>query len=249
MANSDKVKEFYDGFSKNILINEFYNFSLRQDAIRKLCSAYIPKGARILEMGCGVGIVTKHIQKDASFVLSVDISQANVRTAGVYAAKENTKFDIVDITKETEKVKSFGKFDAVLIFDVIEHIEKENYKELFAVIEDLLSEKGMVLLTYPAPQYQEYLKANNPKALQVIDQTVLLTDILNQTKLYPYYYSYKDIWDKDQYIHLVLKKNISYPVVHNKGLIGGLAYRIKKYTWRLRHVFIKKRINELFSDK
>lgn len=250
MVTSEKVKDFYDGFSKNILRNEFYNYSLRQDAIKKLCRKYIPHNARILEMGCGVGIITKFVQKNAEFVLAVDISSTNVGVAQIYADSENTKFDVIDITKETDKIKSFGKFDVILIFDVIEHIEKSNYKQLFSILEDLLTDSGIILLTYPSAEYQQHLKNHNPQALQVIDQEVYLTDILNSiTRLFPYYYSYKHIWDKDQYIHLVLKSNVNYPVKYNRGLWDNISYRLKKYSWRYSNTSVKKRINEFLSKK
>lgn len=249
MPTSDNIKNYYNDFSKDILIRDFHFYNLRQGAIKRLCKQYIPRNARILEIGCGVGIITKFVQKDAAFVLSLDISDVNVSVARLTAKSDNTRFEVLDITKEAEKIKNYGKFDVVLIFDVIEHIEKENYARFFSVLEEMLSDSGMILLTYPSPQYQEYLKENDPKSLQIVDQVVLLKDILNVTKLFPYSYSYKHVNHKNQYIHLVLKSRVDYSVKNSRSFWEAFSYRVKKYSWRYSNILVKKRINELFQKK
>lgn len=249
MPTSDNIKNYYNEFSKDMLIKDFHFYNLRQGAIKKLCKRYIPRNARILEIGCGVGIITKFVQKDATFVLSLDISDVNVSVARLTAKSDNTRFEVIDITKDADKIRSYGKFDVVLIFDVIEHIEKGNYAKFFSVLEELLSDSGMILLTYPSPQYQKYLKEHDPKSLQIVDQIVLLPDILNVTKLLPYSYSYQHIWYKNQYIHLVLKSSIDYTAESSRSIWEAFSYRVKKYSWRYSNILVKKRINELFQKK
>lgn len=247
MITADQVKKYYNHFSETSLKNDFYSFSPRQDKIKKLCKKFIPDGSKILEIGSGVGITTKYIQKSADSVVSIDISESNVNVARLYANSPNTKFEVVNIIDEPDKIKKYGTFDAVLLFDVIEHIPKESYKILFSLIESVLNSSGIVLITYPSPEYQDYLRENDKKALQIIDQNVAFTDIADSTKLLPYYFNYKTIWTDNQYIHFVLKAGFKYKPHRSKSIFEYFDYRVKKYYWRLSHFFILKKVNSYFT--
>ena len=76
-------------------------------------------------------------------------------------------------------------FDAILVPDVLEHIPKERQRALFERIENLLGPRGIVLITYPSPEYQEYLRRERPELLQVVDETLRLSEILAITSLRP----------------------------------------------------------------
>jgi len=249
VKTGESVKEFYDEFAGRMLLNDFHNYNMRQGAIKSLCDKFIPIGSKILEIGCGLGIITKHLQKKALSITALDISEQNIKIASSFAANPNTTFHILNILEDIEEVKNFGKFNVVVLFDVIEHISKSSYKNLFELIELVLNDQGTVLLTYPSPEYQKFLKQNKVEALQIIDETVLLGDILNSTKLSLYYFSYKNIWDHNQYIHLVLKKNINYKPKYNLKFIDNIIYKIKKYTWRYSHkLFLRKTKKSLLNQ-
>ena len=66
MVIETETKSFYDEFSKNVLMNDFRSINLRHEAIKNLCKQFIPKGAKVLEIGCGVGIISKYLQKFVS---------------------------------------------------------------------------------------------------------------------------------------------------------------------------------------
>ncbi len=80
-------------------------------------------------------------------------------------------------TRRTSSPPS-GPSTSIVLPDVIEHVPLELHGRLFAAVERILARPGRVLLTYPSPEYQEYLKKNEPKALQLVDETVELEDIL-----------------------------------------------------------------------
>jgi 2-polyprenyl-3-methyl-5-hydroxy-6-metoxy-1,4-benzoquinol methylase len=237
-----EVKEYYDEFADRVLLSDFRYLNLRQEAIKELCTRYVPRGARVLEIGCGVGIIAKHLQGIASYVLGVDISERNVEIARVYAASPKCDFIVLDVIEQAAELDKRGEFDVVLLPDVIEHIPKIRYRELFATIERRLTSDGRVLLTYPSPEYQEFLRKNKPDVLQVVDETVFLTDILDITSLTPLFFGYRDIWQRYQYSHLVLSAGLSFD---DSGLDSSwaqdLRYRIRKYRWRASNrSFLKK---------
>lgn len=249
MKNSESVKKFYDEFAGRMLLNDFHNYNLRHSAIKNFCDNFIPAGSRILEIGCGLGIISKHLQKKALSITALDISEQNIKIASSFAAKSNSLFRVLNVIDDVKKIKNFGKFDVVVIFDVIEHISQKLYKNLFELIESVLSENGTVLLSYPSPEYQMFLKGNKSEALQIIDETVFLNDILNSTKLFLYYFSYKNVWDYNQYIHLVLKKNIDYYPKFKLKFWSHINYKIKKYSWRYSHKLFKIKAKKILSGR
>lgn len=246
MTTPSDVKEFYDEFAGRVLMRDFYFLNLRQDAIRRLCKKFIKRNDRVLEIGCGVGIITKYLQSISSYVLAVDIGENNVRIAREYAASRNCEVRRLDIIEEADKLGSDQKFDVVLLPDVIEHIPKSNYRKLFATIEGVLADGGRVIITHPTPEVQEYLKAHKPEVMQVVDEHVELSDILGATSLKPVFFSYRDISGRNEYVHLVLTSNREYSEAGpKKSVVDHFVYRLRKYRWRFSNLAFLKRIRKL----
>jgi hypothetical protein len=131
--------------------------------------------------------------------------------------------------------------------DVLEHIPKARQRDLFARIENLLGPRGVVLITYPSPEYQEYLRRDRPELLQVVDETLRFSEILAITSLRPAYFSYVDAGEKNQYVHLVLAAAADYsPETPPIGCAGRAVRRARKILWRLRNeAFLRKVKNAL----
>lgn len=149
MSRPIDVKQFYNEFSKSTLFEDFHRLNLRQEKIKSLCNRFIPPGAKILEIGCGVGIITKHIERRASEVVAIDISDMNVRFAALYVRSKKVVFRARDLLNGVDELKQYGPFNVVLLADVIEHIPKEKYKEVFKLIENILAKNGKVIITFP----------------------------------------------------------------------------------------------------
>jgi 2-polyprenyl-3-methyl-5-hydroxy-6-metoxy-1,4-benzoquinol methylase len=231
-----EIKEFYDRFSSDVLLDDFQRLNLRQEAVKALCSEFVPRGARVLEIGCGVGINAKHVLKRASRFVGVDLSERSIEVAREYAASPKAEFRVLDVVERGEELVSLGPFDVVVLPDVIEHIPKNRYAGLFAVIERVLARPGWVLLTYPSPEYQRYLRENEPAALQIVDEVVAVEEILGRTALELVLFRYRNIWHKHQYVHVVLTTDRSYePGELARTPAQRLAYRLKKRWWRIRN--------------
>lgn len=234
MSDSSDVKSFYDEFATSTLLRDFRYLNLRQEAIKDLCRRFIPEGGRVLEIGCGVGIIAKFLRSRVSYLLGVDISDSNVRLARAYAGGGSVEFKVLDVIEEAHELEPHGRFDAILMPDVIEHIPKSAYGSLFSTIDKHLAEDGKLILTFPSPEYQEYLKARRPDALQVIDETVVPEELSAATSLKIVYLAYRDVWSKNQYVHLVLSRKQDYSDEHlPQSFVHRVVYRIKKYRWRL----------------
>lgn len=242
MGLSNNIKTFYETFSRDVLLKDFYNLNLRQQAIIDLCSRFIPNGASILEIGCGVGIISRHLQRRASQVVSVDIGETNIKIAKMYTKSPKVEFKIMDITEDISNLAQYGSFEAILLADVIEHIPKEKRSALFKNIERLLAVNGLVLLTFPSPQYQEYIKLHNPESIQIVDEKIWLSDIIAVTSLSPLYFSYCDAWGKNQYIHLVLSPRIDYSTEKISNVLEKIIYKIRNVLWRCSNAFFLRKV-------
>jgi SAM-dependent methyltransferase len=85
--------------------------------VEDLCR-WLPRGARLLELGCGSGQSTKLLAERGIDVLGTDLSPRFV--ARCAAAYPNLAFEVVDITRRTPLPGS--SFDAITSFAVLEHV-------------------------------------------------------------------------------------------------------------------------------
>ncbi len=246
MINQDDIKKYYEGVPEHKLFKNYQILNLRQEAIKKLCDKYIPNNSKILEIGCGDGIITKYIaKKKKSKLVSMDLSEKKIKIASVYVGSLCCEFKVADIFDIYRELEQYGKFEVILLFDIIEHIPKEKHASLFKIIENLLAPSGLVLITYPSPEYQEFIRRNNFEELQIVDESIKLSDILNITYLDPLYFVYKNIWGMNQYVHLVLKSGIDYYPVVRKNILKKIEYKVKGSIWRIKNYFIINKIKNI----
>lgn len=245
MINSNTVRQYYNTFSSQTLLRDFVQLNPRQQAIKHLCAEYLNPGLRVLEIGCGAGILTNFLSKNAAHVTAVDISDANIAIASAYNHKRtNIRFLLQDILTDASEIEQGKPYHFVLFADVIEHIPLEKHPQVFNLVEKILSEQGVLVLTLPTPEYQRYLKAHNPGALQVIDEEVELSHILTHTTLRPIYFKYQHIWLKNQYMHVVLARDTKIMPKSAQPIPIRMLNRVKKILWRTRNHFFLRNIKE-----
>lgn len=240
-----ETKEFYDEFSQSVMLKYFRQVNSRLEGVKKLCDKNIQDGAKILEVGCGVGILTKHLQKRANQIVSVDISETGLMIARDYAHHSNTDFYLLNVLENSEPVEKYGLFDAVVVADVIEHIPKEQHPEFFKLLGGLLSTSGVLILTFPSSQHQMYLTEREPEKLQIIDEIVSVGEILEATNLWPFAINYYDADGENKYIHMVLRARINYS--SNKLTdFQKLVRRVQNVFWAVQNRgFVKNIQNKL----
>lgn len=242
MNKNSGTKDYYDDFSQRVLIQDFRYLNLRHEAIKSLYRRFVPPGARVLDIGCGVGILARFLQQFTSFILAVDISEENVRVAKEYAASDCCEVRMLDVIHQAAELESYEKFDVAVLPDVIEHIPKENYAALFKSIENVLTPGGRIILTFPSPEMQSYLEMENPQALQLHEEKIEITDILGVTALKPIYFSYKSVFSPNDYVHLVLSARREFsPSPSKPPPLRWIIHRMKKYIWRMSNFqFLRK---------
>ncbi|MSU73826.1 class I SAM-dependent methyltransferase [Candidatus Kaiserbacteria bacterium] len=105
----DAIAEDYDYWKKK---NAYYHENLKA-----LYGEYIPKGERVLEIGCGTGDILARLEPKEG--RGVDVSEEMVEIARrKYSGKPNLQFEREDIF---ESAKMFG-YPYIFLADVLEHV-------------------------------------------------------------------------------------------------------------------------------
>ena len=78
------------------------------------------KGLKVLDIGCGGGLVSVPIYNMGANVTGLDASENNIKTAKAYAKRKD--LDIKFVHSEIENLKSREKFDIILALEIVEHV-------------------------------------------------------------------------------------------------------------------------------
>ncbi len=91
------------------------HFSLNERDLRPL------KGMRVLDIGCGGGLLCEPMSRMGADVLGADASEKNIKTAMVHAREHRLAIDYRAVTAE-QLADDGEQFDIVLNMEVVEHV-------------------------------------------------------------------------------------------------------------------------------
>lgn len=80
------------------------------------------KGLRILDIGCGGGLISEPLTRLGAQMTSIDAAERNVKTALTHAAEQNLEIDYRATTIEELCETEIAPFDVVLNLEVVEHV-------------------------------------------------------------------------------------------------------------------------------
>ncbi len=84
-------------------------------------------GLKILDVGCGGGLISEPFARMGADVTAIDASEKNIQVAKIHAEKSELKINYLTTSAE-ELVKNGEKFDVVLALEIIEHVaDVENF--------------------------------------------------------------------------------------------------------------------------
>jgi len=78
-------------------------------------------GLKILDIGCGGGLLSEPFSRLGAEVTGIDASDKNIKVAKIHAKESNLKINYICSTPE--KLNTNKKFDVVLNMEVVEHVE------------------------------------------------------------------------------------------------------------------------------
>ena len=83
------------------------------------------KNLKILDIGCGGGLLSEPMCRLGADVTGIDASKKNIQVAKLHAKKSNLK--IKYISTSPENFKTNIKFDVILNMEIIEHVEDVSF--------------------------------------------------------------------------------------------------------------------------
>ena len=115
---------------------------------------HLKDGMKILEIGCGKGYGTFFLAKNlpGSEVVGLDINKEGTEFGRRTWNSKNLNFELMNILDSNcvEKIKRrYDNFNAVICFEVLEHISPDKTVDFFSKIGDLIDERGILLLSTP----------------------------------------------------------------------------------------------------
>jgi 2-polyprenyl-6-hydroxyphenyl methylase/3-demethylubiquinone-9 3-methyltransferase len=80
------------------------------------------EGLRLLDIGCGGGLLSEPMSRLGFAVTAVDASERNIGTASTHAAEQGLEIDFRCATAEQLLAEGEAPFDVILNMEVIEHV-------------------------------------------------------------------------------------------------------------------------------
>ena len=85
----------------------------------------ILKGVKILDIGCGGGLLSEPMARLGAEVVGIDASEKNINVAKIHAKKSDLKIEY--FCSSPENFKTDKKFDVILNMEIIEHVEDVSF--------------------------------------------------------------------------------------------------------------------------
>jgi len=110
-----------DWWSKNGKFKILHDIQLvRMEYIKQLINKKKLNNIKILDVGCGGGLISEGLTKIGADVTGIDFIKENISVAKMHAKKNKLKINY--FTKDFEKEKITSKYDAIIILEVLEHL-------------------------------------------------------------------------------------------------------------------------------
>jgi 2-polyprenyl-6-hydroxyphenyl methylase/3-demethylubiquinone-9 3-methyltransferase len=122
------------------MVFEHYNLSAREG----FRSASALSGLKILDIGCGGGLLTEPMTRLGAQVTGSDVSEKNIGTAAQHAAEQDLKIDYRVASAEELARQESEKYDVITSMEVIEHVA--DIDSFMEAASSLLKPGGIMLL-------------------------------------------------------------------------------------------------------
>ena len=112
-------------------------------------------GIKILDIGCGGGLISEPLARLGAKVTGIDASEKNISIAQLHSKKNGLNINYINTSPE--KLNNIEKYDIILNLEVVEHVENVNLyiKSCYK----LLKRNGLMFTATLNRSLTSYLKA------------------------------------------------------------------------------------------
>ena len=98
---------------------------------------------KILDLGCGGGLVCEPLAKLGANVTGVDFVKQNIEAAKIHAMKNKLKINYIH--KDVNDIKLKSSYDVIIAYEVLEHLK--DWPDLIKKIKTLLKANGKLIIS------------------------------------------------------------------------------------------------------
>ena len=113
------------------------------------------KDLKILDIGCGGGLISEPLARLGGEVTGIDASEKNIKVAKLHSKKNNLNINYLN--KSPEQLNNSEKFDIILNLEVVEHVE--NVDLYIKSCSNLLKKNGVMFTATLNRTIVSYIKA------------------------------------------------------------------------------------------
>ncbi len=113
------------------------------------------KDLKILDIGCGGGLISEPLARLGGEVTGIDASEKNIKVAKLHSKKNNLNINYLN--KSPEQLNDSEKFDIVLNLEIVEHVE--NVDLYIKSCSNLLKKNGIMFTATLNRTIVSYIKA------------------------------------------------------------------------------------------
>jgi 2-polyprenyl-6-hydroxyphenyl methylase/3-demethylubiquinone-9 3-methyltransferase len=129
---------------------------LRLNYIKEKCGGSLT-GKKILDVGCGGGILAESLAKEGAIVVGIDMAEASLEVAKLHLLESNYDIDYRQILVEEFAEKNPEYFDVVCCLEMLEHVPDP--KSVINACSKLVKKGGEVFLSTLNRNPKSYLFA------------------------------------------------------------------------------------------
>jgi SAM-dependent methyltransferase len=169
------IEGFYGEFSLRVGLQDWRVANARHEQLKLLVTDALGRrrrDARILDVGCGTGVMTSFMTRFGT-ATGIDYSESALRLAAAMVPHASFRAGSV-----TDAGLPPGGFDVITLFDVLEHVPRLERRRFAVELGRLLARGGTLIASTPHPRLTEWMHAERPELLQVVDETVELRDLI-----------------------------------------------------------------------
>ena len=113
------------------------------------------KDIKILDVGCGGGLLSEPMCRLGATVTGIDASDKNISVAKIHSEKTNLKINYFCSSPEKFEIKD--KFDVILNMEIVEHVEDVNF--FLKSCNNLLKKNGIMFVATLNKTLKSYIFA------------------------------------------------------------------------------------------
>ncbi|MFY2508479.1 bifunctional 2-polyprenyl-6-hydroxyphenol methylase/3-demethylubiquinol 3-O-methyltransferase UbiG [Vibrio pectenicida] len=114
-------------------------------------------GKKVLDVGCGGGILAESMAKEGAIVTGLDMGKEPLEVARLHALETGTKLTYIQSTIEDHAQENQGKYDVVTCMEMLEHVPDPH--SVITACSALVKQGGHVFFSTLNRNFKSYLFA------------------------------------------------------------------------------------------